>query len=308
MATIIIPSVLDGTFTNFNLLFQQGQQLAAPWWSRVAMKVMSTTGSNTYAWMKSIPGFRKWVGERVFHNLVSKATVIANEDYEDSVTVPRNAIEDEQLGTFGPMVQMLGMQGAKLPDRVLAAIILAGGTNVHYDGQTFFHNSHPIDPDDASKGTYSNDVTSFPLNSENYELARAEFMARVNENGDPMGIIPDLLVVPPQLETTAKRILQNDLLARAIGSSAAADSNPNKGTAEHLMIPELAGQPTRWYLASTKLPIKPFIFQERKTPVFVPQFSSTDPQALLYKEYRYLGDARCAGGYGFPFLVTRATA
>jgi len=308
MAQHITPSVLDATYTGFDLRFQQGKKTAAPWYTRISTTVPSNTGSNTYAWLKSIPGYRKWVGERVFHSLVSKGTVLVNDDYENSISVPRNAVEDEQIGIFGASFEMMGMQAAKLPDKVLAKVLKEGNTTVHYDGQPFFHNSHPVDPDDTSKGTYSNNKTSFALTSDNYGASRAEMAALVDEGGNPMGLIPDLLVVPPQLEDTAKRILSNDYLGRAIGSAAASDNNIHKGTADWLMIPELADQPDVWYLLVTKLPIRPFIFQDRKAPTMFPKVASTDPNVLLHKEFWYLSDARCAGGYAFPFLGRRHTA
>lgn len=309
MALNISPSILDATYNIFDLRFQQGITRAKPWWEQVATLVPSTGGSNTYAWLKSIPAFREWVGERVFHSLVSKGTVLSNKDFENSISVPRNSIEDEQLGIFGASFEMMGQEAAKWPDKTLAKALKAGGTTVHYDGQPFFNGSHPVDPDDSSKGTYSNDRTTFDLTPDNYATARADFMGRLNEAGEPMGLMPDLLIVPPQLEVTAKRILENDILARAIGTvGAAADNNPNKGTARVLMLPELADQPTQWYLACTSLPIKPLIWQLRKAPVMLPKVAPTDPNVLLHKEYWYLADARGNAGYTFPFLITRCTA
>lgn len=308
MALNISPGILDATYTTFDLRFQQGMTRAAPWAEQLATTVPSSGGSNTYAWLKSIPSFREWVGERVFHSLVSKGTVLVNKDYENSISVPRNSIEDEQLGIFNAAFEMMGREAAKWPDMVLAKTLKAGGSTVHYDGQTFFHNSHPIDPDDASKGTYSNDLTGTDLTYDTYAAVRASFMGRLNEQGNPMGLMPDLLIVPPQLETMAKRILENDLIVRAAGSGAGTENNPNKGTAKVLMLPELADQPTTWYLACTSLPIKPLIWQLRKAPVMFPKVAATDPNVLLHKEYWYLADARGNAGYTFPFLITRATA
>lgn len=309
MALNISPSILDATYTTFDLRYQQGITRANPWSEQIATTVSSAAGSNTYAWLKSIPAFREWVGERVLHSLVSRGTVLPNKDWEQTLTVPRNSIEDEQIGIFNAMFEMMGREAAKWPDVVLAKALKAGGTAIHYDGQPFFNASHPVDPDDSSKGTYSNDRTTFDLTPDNYAAARADFLGRVNDHGNPMGLIPDLLIVPPQLETTAKRILESDLIARAVGASAAAaDTNVNKGTAKWLMIPELADEPTRWYLACTSLPIKPLIWQLRMAPRMFPQIAPTDPNVLYHKEYHYLADARGNAGYTFPFLITRCTA
>jgi len=47
------------------------------------------------------------------------------------------------------------------------------------------------------------------------------------------------------------------------------------------------------------MPVKPFVYQERKAPVFVEQ---TDPQAddvFNRKKFKFGAEARAAGGYAF---------
>jgi len=54
-----------------------------------------------------------------------------------------------------------------------------------------------------------------------------------------------------------------------------------------------------WFLLDTSKPVKPFIYQERKKPVFVQQ---VDPQAddvFMRKKFKFGAEARAAGGYGF---------
>lgn len=308
MALTITPSVLDATYTAFNLRFQQGFKGTTPWWSQLSTLIPSATGSETYAWLKELPGFRKWVGERQARELVSRGQVLANDPFEMTVKVPRDNVEDEQLGTFSAMFEMMGRAAAKWPDDVLATAIKAGGTALAFDGQPFFHASHPVDMDDSSKGTYSNDKTSFSLTSDNYGTARAEFRSRLNDAGKPMGLRPNLLVVPPQLEDTAKRILETDLLARSVSGGVAADNNIHKGTASILTIEELADEPTRWYLLSTDMPIRPFIWQLRKAPTMTALTAPSDPNVFHLREYVYGSDARGAAGYSLPFLAMRCTA
>lgn len=306
MALQITPSVLDATYTGFNLKYQAGFQRTTAWAEQVSTLVPSATGSETYAWLKEIPGFRKWLGERQVHELASRGQVLANDDFELTVKVPRNAIEDEQLGIFGANFEMMGRAAKKWPDEVLVAAILANGPA--FDGQAFFNGSHPVDMDDPSKGTYSNDLTSLALSADNYGIARAAFRSRVNDAGKPMGLRPNLLVVPPQLEDTAKRILQSDMLARSLSNGAAADNNIYKNTADLLCIEELSGAPTTWYLLCTDMPIKPFIWQLRKAPVMTSLVAPTDPNVFNLKEYVYGSDARGAAGYSLPFLGQRHTA
>ncbi|UAW08049.1 hypothetical protein [Myxococcus phage Mx4 ts27htf-1hrm-1] len=308
MAQIITPSVLEATYTAFNLLYQQAFQATSPWYSRIATPMPSTTGSETYAWMKELPGLREWVGERQAIELVERGQVLKNKPFEMTVKVPADRIEDETIGAFNPMFQMMGRAAAKWPDEVVASALKAGVTALAFDGQPFFNASHPVDMDDPGKGTYSNNKTSFALTEENYSTARAEFRSRVNDAGKPMGLSPDLLIVPPQLEDTAKRILTTDLLIRSVGSGVAADQNIQKGTAEILTIEELADQPTTWYLACTKLPVKPLVWQLRKAPVMTALTQATAENVFWRQEYVYGVNARGNAGFSLPFLITRCTA
>ncbi|MFP4899594.1 Mu-like prophage major head subunit gpT family protein, partial [Paraburkholderia sp. BR14261] len=74
--------------------------------------------------------------------------------------------------------------------------------------------------------------------------------------------------------------------------------NPYKGTATVVCDARLTSD-TAWFLLDTTKPVRPFIYQERKAPVFVQQ---TDPEAedvFMRKKFKFGAEARAAGGYGF---------
>lgn len=71
------------------------------------------------------------------------------------------------------------------------------------------------------------------LNATNYEAARAAIMGMKGDYGRPLGLMPDLLVVPPQLEGAGRRLLQSQLVSGG-------ESNPWANSAELLVAPWLA--------------------------------------------------------------------
>lgn len=71
------------------------------------------------------------------------------------------------------------------------------------------------------------------LNVANYGIARSALMTMKGDYGRPLGIKPNLLVVPPQLESAALKILNNERAANG-------ETNEWKGTAELLVVPWLA--------------------------------------------------------------------
>lgn len=66
-----------------------------------------------------------------------------------------------------------------------------------------------------------------------YETARTAMQNFRSDHGRPLGITPNLLVVPPALEGAGRRILNSELVSGG-------ETNPWKGTAELLVVPWLA--------------------------------------------------------------------
>jgi phage major head subunit gpT-like protein len=71
------------------------------------------------------------------------------------------------------------------------------------------------------------------LTAENYQAARAAMMEFKDEEGSPLNVKPNLLVVPPSLEGAAKEILEAERNAQGA-------TNPWRNTAEILVVPYLA--------------------------------------------------------------------
>jgi len=72
-----------------------------------------------------------------------------------------------------------------------------------------------------------------PLNAANYAAARAAMLGMKGDYGRPLGIRPTLLVVAPQLESAALKIVNNELGANG-------ETNEWKGTAKVEVVPWLA--------------------------------------------------------------------
>ena len=71
------------------------------------------------------------------------------------------------------------------------------------------------------------------LNAAAYATARSTLMGMKGDYGRPLGVMPNLLVVPPSLESAARKILNSEY-------AAGGETNEWKGTAELLVVPWLA--------------------------------------------------------------------
>lgn len=283
--------------TNFNDQYRTGYGASLPWWMKVATPIPSSTKTNTYAWLEKIPKMREWIGPRQIQNLVHNAFVVENKHFELTVGVDANDVKDDNLGIYSPLFQMLGDSAAKLPDQQLKTVLQAGTTGLGFDAVAQFASTHPLNP----AGNQSNNFTTTALTTTNFGTTRAAMMAYTGADGEPLGVMPNLLIVPPQLEDTA-----NTIVTAAFGSSGA--TNVQQGQASVLVVPELANQATTWYLADVSKPIKGLVWQEREPIKLVPMTDVTDENVFMHRQFLWGVDGRGAATYGPWFLIARAIA
>jgi len=296
----ITPGNLASVFVGFNTRFQGARRAAAPVTERLAMSMPSTGERNVYAWMAQLPRMREWVGPRIAHNMAAHSYELANKPFELTLEVDRDKIEDDQLGIFAPHIDMMGQQAGFWADDMRLAALQAGHTSaaVTFDGVPFFSTSHPVDTNDDSKGVQSN-VFTLQLNATNYEAVRVAMLGFKGEDERCLNVNPRYLVVPPQLESAAKAIVVAERLANGA-------DNTLRGTAELIVVPQLANEPTAWYLMDLGNPIKPLVVQIRKAPEFVAQTNASDDNVFHHRKFVYGTDARGAAGYGLWFLAARS--
>ena len=151
---IITPQALRGIYVAFNTIFNKAFEGQHPTYEKVATVVPSTSESETYAWLGDIPGMREWIGDREIQNLSASDYTIKNKDFELTVGVDRNAVEDDKIGLYNPSIQMLGESAALHPDELVYGLLANGFPEKCYDGKAFFATDHPVGKDKASnKGT-----------------------------------------------------------------------------------------------------------------------------------------------------------
>ncbi|MBF9049892.1 head protein [Roseobacter sp. HKCCD9010] len=122
----------------------------------VATVITSTSKSETYGWLGKFPKMREWVGARVIKDMEAKGYTITNKDFESTVGVERNDIEDDNLGVYGPLMQEMGVSAAQQPDDLTFGLMAQGRVETCYDGQYFFDGDHPSFNENGDAITVSN--------------------------------------------------------------------------------------------------------------------------------------------------------
>lgn len=286
---------IGAVFVNLKTAFNKAFSEAPSQWEKTAMRVPSSGSENDYKWLSRFPKMREWIGDKVVKALRAFTYTIKNKDWEATIGVDRNDIEDDSLGIYAPMAQEAGFSARQLPDEIVSDLKNNAFAAACYDGQNFYDTDHPVglpgeEESVSNKGTAALSCASPALAKASYGAARVAIMSFTDDEGRPLALIPNVLEVPPALEATAKTLLTADKLD---------DNSPNpfKGTAELLVNPRLTST-SAWFLHVTNRALKPFIFQERKKPVFVSQTNTDSDDVFDRKEYKFGAEARANGGYG----------
>lgn len=258
----------------------------------VASEFPSSTSSNLYAWLDKVPGFRKWVGDRVFNNVRGQKFEVVNQDFEDSVRLDANDIEDDQYGVYTPIIRMMAQSWLDLKREQIVEVFTSNASA--FTGKALVATNHAY-----GKNTLNNKSTTALSAS---EMEAAFLTAAAWKYSDGSYVKPRFthLVVGEKLRSTAWNIVKNQYTYDA--TDKVQIENPNKGRVELAIWPELTGDyDDYWYLVDASRPVKAVSLQIRKEPE---PFMDTDAATVQRNGFvDFLATGRLAAAPTFPHLV-----
>lgn len=268
---------------------------------RIATVINTTLPSQKYAWLGAPPPMREFVDERRPAGLAPYAATIEDKVFESTIAVERKAIEDDQLDLIRLRVRDLAYRVTLHRHQMLVDALVAGFTATGYDGAAFFGTAHPV----GNGATYINKGTS---NLGDASLADAinAMMGVPDDQGAPLGVSPDTLVVGPKLQWTAAELVESPVVVYKGNGDDSSPSTPYlnafQGRLRVVVSPFLSGAADDyWFLLDTKRPIKGLILQQRSdVPV---EFAALDngsgsESAFMRDRFYYGVRARYNVGYG----------
>jgi phage major head subunit gpT-like protein len=284
--SVVTRDFLSAMYTNLKAVYLQSFEAAqnADPWQRLVMEVPSTTLTETYEWLGSVPKMSEWVDERLLGDLSEESFSLTNKHYEATIAVDRNALEDNRLGMILPRVRQLGEEAARYPRELVLDVIKNGTTLTGYDGKALFADDHS--GGDNLLGGTGTTVANLQADISAVFAAMREFQ---DDRGRVMNIVPDLVVVPAELEFPMRQALK----AGQIDGT----DNVYAGLCDVMVAPELTDADD-WYAFATNRAMKALIYQVRKQPEFVALDAADDYANFMRRELLYGVDARCAVGVG----------
>lgn len=291
-----IPTLLEA---GLRAVFFDAYEAAPGDWERIATVVPSEHDTEKYAWLGSVPKMREFKDERVPAGLLEHDYSIKNKTWEASVAVDRAALEDDQYGQIKLRVQGLAEEAKRHQDELVFGLLKDGFATLCYDGQYFFDTDHA----EGDSGTQSNKGTS-ALSASSLQAAITAMSKFKDDKGKSMGIVPDTLVVPPDLKWTALELVGSPIVVVKVGEGTAGTGataatpyrNVMEGLLDVVVSPYLTDA-NDWFLLCTRRAVKPVIFQSR-VPVEFAALEANSENGFMRDQYVYGVRARYNVGYG----------
>ncbi len=235
----------------------------------LATRIPSTSDSETYRWLGTVPRMREWGTGRLARGLRTESYSVENLKYEATVEVDRDEIADDQTGQIRIRIGELAQRAATHKDYLLAQLLINGASSGYcsYDGVSFFGAAHSS----GASGSQSNDLTfaaaagtNEPTTEEfkgSLKQAIAALLGYKDDQGEPLPLTTAGLVcvVPPSMLFTAMEAVNATVINQT--------SNVLAGAARVIALPWL-GSAVTWYLLKTDGVVRPFIFQDREPVEF----------------------------------------
>ncbi|MCC6446211.1 MAG: Mu-like prophage major head subunit gpT family protein [Armatimonadetes bacterium] len=271
------------------VFFEMYESLPAQY-ERIATIVPSDRAEESYGWLGSVPAMREFTDERIPAALSAYGYTIRNRKWESTVAVDRDAIEDEQYGQIRLRVQQLAQEARRHQDELVFTLLASGFTEKCYDGQPFFSASHPEGGVQSNKGTAA-------LGAASLQSAISAMMKFKDDSGRPLGIVPDTLVVPPDLKWTAMELLNSAYYPESLGTASYQKlaANVLQGSLELVVSPYLTDT-NNWFVLACRRVVRPILFQQRSPVEFAALEGSTD-EGFMRDTYHYGVRARYNAGF-----------
>ncbi|MFA2947637.1 Mu-like prophage major head subunit gpT family protein [Acinetobacter pittii] len=283
---------LNAIFLNLSKVFNQTFNEVEIEYPAIAMVVPSNGAYVDYRWLANFPQMKEWIGKKHITKLAEYDYVIRNKDFAATIEVRRNDIEDDQMGIYKPQAESAAWSAKQHPDELVFEAVNKAFTAKCYDGQPMISGSHKVGKlTFSNKGTKKLSIASLEAARASYGVARTTMMKFKDESGRPLNVKPNILLVPPAQEDVANALMTVDRLEDG-------KPNPYKGTAKVQVSTRLTDDDA-WFLLDNTKPVKPFVYQVRKKPVFVSQTNMDSPSVFMEGVFYFGAEARGAAGYGF---------
>ena len=357
MTSIITPTFVADLKTRVQDIANEDYQRLKQdiWWNKIATTLNSTTKKERLTWLLST-GLLEEVahdgGEVAYDTLMRATTEFENKFVRKGLKVKFEEFDDLDGGaimlsggrvagragfdSISKWTRDIAAHAAYWPQQKLAEAIIANPTA--YDAKAFFATDHPVNPLDASFGTFANDFTgassgsypgALPIDTsvtaevalQNLAKAIAYVRGFVKM---PNGVLLRKLrvtgiMVPPELAARATQLTSAKFIAQSAASGALSGDIEGIVSYLNLGVPIIAdelgaamgGSATTYYLIVQELSspqMGAFIYSNREPITITYVGPETDAELARARELQWIAQGRNTVAPGHPFQLFRCRA
>jgi phage major head subunit gpT-like protein len=283
-----LSALLIGYQSIFLNAFTEADKKAA--WKSLCMEVNSTGDKEGYNWLESVPSIQEWKDVRQVAGLSAQAYEVVNKNYEGTIAVDRNTLEDDKYGMIGPRVRQLAIRMANHPAKLIYQLLNLGVSTKTYDGVNFFNTTRTF----ADSGTINNIVAgAYAADADKIRagiaLAVVAMRGFCDNRGEYLDLVPDTLICSP-----VKELAIRNALLPSVSGVVRAEAEIIKNI---IVSPWLTGGATAghdYYVVCTTNELKAMLFQTRKRIEFVAMDRPDSQKVFMERLIHYGVDGRYA--------------
>jgi len=293
---------MQGLFRAYNAAFTKAQLEASGrvgerdvTFEELAYAIKSNARLDQHAWMMQLPGMREWIGDRLVNEMEFDAINVVNKDFESTVTVKINDIEDDQYGLYTPMIRAMGAAAAKLWMELCIQALVKNGNWA--DGKPFFAANRKLSTGQTSVITNGTKAAFSESAVKDAIVKMRTFMLSANR---PAQVSPLYILVGPALEDAAAALFEREFTTDGTGTV----SNTSKGRLKVRVSDLLAGEhENKWFVLGEKNGLKAVSVQQRKLPALVAKDKPGDNNVFWQNKAVYGTHARGESFLTLPVLA-----
>lgn len=258
---------------------------------RFTLDTSSTGASEEYPTAALLGDLEELLDELAMTNLAEYMQTIRNRRFERGVTIPRDHVEDDNLGMYPGMVAELGRLAVTHPWRMLPRVFIAGLVTAWVDAANIWSNAHAW-----PGGQVWDNLDQQALNVTGYRIVCQNLMNRLGPNGQSLQLMPTHLVTGPNYRYAAKNIVARGLVGGG-------NTNIHYEEVEPVVWSDFTGNNAYdWFVADLRN-YRPVVLQNRSGPDFESQTSPTDDEVFYRERFAYKAARRYGLAVVCPWLV-----
>lgn len=230
-------------------------------------------------------------GKFQVQDFIEKKLAVKPLDWDITVFISHNAVQDDQTGTLDRKVRSAGDNFQRHISQLAFQALNDGDATTNfgpgYDNLSFFNDAH-IDPG-AAYATAQDNKDANALSVANFPTTFIKAQKTRDDQGNFVQYNYNLLVVPPELQALAHQIT-----TVPGGNETITNANPYAGQLRYIVAPQLDS--TAWILVASSETVKPILIVMREQPNL--QSAWFDPEAPDGGRYYFKFYARYNHFYG----------